>query len=90
MSSRWISTEQKGTHSYHREDDADGAEDGLGWRDVREFFREIQALYDHIQRKEGGVSTFRLLGLWVHGFEVEARAQGRCIGNAAGKAMDPD
>jgi len=69
ISPRWSFSKWKETHSYHREDDADGAEDGLGWRDAREIFGDsVEALDDDIQRGEDIVSTFRLLGFCIHGF----------------------
>ena len=89
-SSEWILANWKKIYSYHCEDCADGAEDSLGWCDAREVFREIQTLDEHVQRGENIFSTFRLLRLCIHGFEVSAGAKERC-GLAVGKRpLDPD
>ena len=37
------------TYLDHREEDADGAENGFGWSDARGFLRKIQGLDGYIQ-----------------------------------------
>lgn len=90
ISLQWAFTEQKETHSYHREDNTDGTEDSIGWGDAREIFREAQAFYGRIQKREDIATTFRLFGVWVHGFKVRVREKERCGGRAVRKTMDPD
>ena len=48
--SLWITKAGEGeTHSDYCEDDADGAENGLGWRDTRDLLREVHGLDGHVQ-----------------------------------------
>jgi len=44
-----VTKNQKETHFDHSEDNTNGAKDGLGRRDTREFLREIQGFDGHIQ-----------------------------------------
>ena len=39
----------KEIHPDHGEDDAEGGENGLGWRDAAEFLRKIRGLDGHIE-----------------------------------------
>jgi len=61
---------QKETHSDHREDDADGAENGLGRYEIRDPPGDIQGLDSGIQRGEGIIPAVLSLGLDIHGFKV--------------------
>ena len=91
VSPQWILAKQKETRSDHYEDGANGAKDSLCRCDARETFGEYQALDDRVQRGQDVVSTFRLLGLCVHGFEVDVgvKEQERCNGQAVGKTRLP-
>ena len=78
VSQRWALAKWMGAHSYHREDDTDGAEDGLSWHDVQDVSRNIQAIDDRVQRGEDIFSAFRVFGLGIHGFRASAEVNGRC------------
>jgi hypothetical protein len=62
---------QKDTHFDHREDNAEGAENGLGWGDAAEFLCKIRGFDGYIERGEDGFSVFLSLSDGMHGFEVE-------------------
>jgi hypothetical protein len=61
---------QKGTHSDHCEDNADGAKNGLGRCNTREFLGEIQSFDGGIQRRDCTLPSFRSLGLGLHGRDL--------------------
>ena len=45
-----MTKKQKETYFDHSEDNTNGAKEGLGWRDTREFLRKIQGFDGHVQR----------------------------------------
>ena len=53
-------------HTYldHRQG-ADGAENGLGWRDARDLLREIHGLDGGVQQREDTIVPFQLLGIRI-------------------------
>ena len=61
----------EGTHFNHCENNADGAKDGLGRRDARHLLRDGQGFDGHVQRGDDFLSTFRLWGVGIHGFNVD-------------------
>ena len=54
------------TSSDHREENADGAENRLGWGDARDLLREIHGLDGHVQRGEGAFTPLLSLGPGIH------------------------
>jgi hypothetical protein len=62
---------QKETHFDHREDNAEGAENGLGWGDAAEFLCKIRGFDGNIERGEDSFSAFLSSSGGMHGFEAE-------------------
>lgn len=89
ISPKCIFERSREAHSYHCKDNADGAKDSFGRRDAREIFREIQALYNSVQRGEDIVSTLLSFWLWIREFRVRVRTNGHCSGKAVGKVPPP-
>ena len=56
-------------HTYldHRQKGADGAKNGLGWRDARDLLREIHGLDGGVQQREDTIVPFRSLGIRIYG-----------------------
>jgi hypothetical protein len=71
---------QKETHSDHRDDNANGAKNNLGWRDAGDFLRKIQGLDGHIERGEDVRSTFLSLGVGFHGLKVDIAGEKAVVG----------
>ena len=72
---------EKGTHSDHCEDNADGTKDSLGRSNAGKLLRKIRGLDSHIQRGENVFSTFRLGGVWIHSQRGTRRYRGqRAVG----------
>ena len=65
-----IAEVEKETHLDHREKDADGAKNGLGWCDTRDLLREIQGIDGHVQCGEDTVLRLWSLGSGFHVVET--------------------
>ena len=59
-------TGEKGTHSDHREEDADGSEDRLRWSDTGDLLRQIRGVDGHVQRGDNTAPPLRSLGVGIH------------------------
>ena len=60
---------QEGIDFDHSEDNAEGAENGLGRRNAAEFLRKVRGLDGHIERGDDNISTFLSL-IEIVGFHV--------------------
>jgi len=58
--------EEERTYSDHREEDTDGAENGLGGCDAGDLLREIRGFNGYVQCGESPVAALRLLGSGRH------------------------
>ena len=76
ISLRSANTTQGRIHFDHREDNAEGAKNGLGRCDAAEFLCKIGDLDGHIERGEDNIST--LLSVGSHGSKVDV-ARGNVV-----------
>ena len=56
----------EGTYPDHREQDADGSKNSLGWCDTGDFLGKIHGFDGNIQRREGPIPALRSLGFGFH------------------------
>jgi hypothetical protein len=81
--------QRRKTHFNHCEDKAEGAEDGLGWRNAACFFRNIRHLDGRIERGEDSTSPFLSLSVGIHGSRVDVAGENVAASGPRGRTWTP-